>query len=140
MNFSRKQKTQLKKIAQKYNLELILLFGSQVDGRVHSDSDVDIAVLPRGNKDFGFEKYSSLISNIGEVFAGKKIDIVFINRANPLLLKKISDNVQLLFGSPQKFIEFRLKSFKYFQDYLPYFHLEEIGVRKYLQKFSYGRR
>lgn len=137
---SKKQKKRINKIAQKYNLELILLFGSRVSGKIHADSDVDIAVLPKSNKDFGFEKYSSLISDFSGAFFGKKIDLSFINQANPLLLKKISENALPLFGSNEKFIEFKLKAFKYFQDYLPYFKLEEMGIRKYLQHFSYGRR
>ena len=135
-----KKKSLIGKIARKYKLELILLFGSQVNGRVHPDSDVDIAVLPKGNKDFSMEKYSSLSSDLANFFSGKEIDLTFINRANPLLLKKISDNAMLVFGARKIFVEFRLKAFKSFQDYLPYFKLEEHGVRQYLKQFSYGRR
>lgn len=140
MQPSKEQKYRIKKIAKKYNLALILLFGSQVDGKVHPNSDLDIAALPNDNKDFGLDEYSSLISDLGKVFVGKKIDISFINKANPLLLKKIDDTALLLFGHQKAFIEFRLKAFKYFQDYLPYFRLEESGIHQYLKHFSYDRR
>jgi len=36
-------KGKIKEIAQKYNLEMVLLFGSQVNGRTKPDSDIDIA-------------------------------------------------------------------------------------------------
>ncbi|MDP3990303.1 MAG: nucleotidyltransferase domain-containing protein [archaeon] len=34
------------KIARKYNLKLIVLFGSQVQKQIHNESDVDIAFVP----------------------------------------------------------------------------------------------
>ncbi|MBS3139948.1 nucleotidyltransferase domain-containing protein [Candidatus Woesearchaeota archaeon] len=135
-----KKKSLLKKIAQKYDLELILAFGSQIGGKARQDSDLDIAVLPGRSKDFNLDKYSSLISDLSEVFSGKEIDLSFINKANPLLLKRVCDNALLLSGTLEKFIEVRLRAFKYFQDYLPYFKLEEMGVRRYLKQLSYGHR
>lgn len=138
MEISKEQKCQIKKIAQKYNLELILLFGSHVSGKVHPDSDLDIAIQPKGNRDFKFDEHLSLISDLGEVFRGKEIDLTLLNRANPLLLKKISDSALLLFGKKKTFSEFKLKAFKYFQDYLPYFKLEESSIRQLIKHFSYG--
>ncbi|HDK81390.1 MAG TPA: nucleotidyltransferase domain-containing protein, partial [Nitrospirae bacterium] len=40
-----KTKPEVRKIAEKYRLPLVLLFGSQVSGRTHPQSDVDIAFL-----------------------------------------------------------------------------------------------
>lgn len=134
------QKSKIKKIAQKYGLELVLFFGSGVNGLTHPGSDLDVAVLPKNNKDFGLEEYSSLVSDFGRVFSGKEIDLTFINKANPLLLKKISDSGLLVFGNRKTFVEFQLRAFKSFNDYLPYFELEERGVRQYLKQFSYGHR
>lgn len=134
------KKSLLKKIAQKYNLKLILIFGSQVEDKIHPNSDLDIAVLPKDNRIFGLGKYTSLIFDLKRVFPKKEIDLTFINKATPLLLKKISDTALLLFGDQRTFVEFRLKAFKYFQDYLPYFKIEERSVRQYLKQFSYVHR
>ncbi|MDP3990904.1 MAG: nucleotidyltransferase domain-containing protein [Candidatus Nealsonbacteria bacterium] len=121
------------KIAKKYSLELILLFGSQVESKTHPNSDLDIAILPKTNRDYNWDRYSSLISDFSKAFSVKKIDLVFINEANPLLLKKICDNTLLVFGNQKTFTELRLKAFKYFQDYLPYFKLEEAAIHQYLK-------
>jgi len=38
-------KEKLDVVRKRYNLSLVILFGSQVDGRVHPKSDLDIAVV-----------------------------------------------------------------------------------------------
>lgn len=139
MRLSRNQKNQAKKMAQRYNLELILIFGSRVAGKIHSNSDLDVAVLPKAGNNFNMRNYSLLLFALEKVFPGVKIDLSFIDRADPLLLKHISETALLLFGKRRAFIEFQLKAFKYFQDYLPYFKLEENGVHKRLKELSYGR-
>jgi len=37
----------IEKIAKKYNLELMVLFGSQATGQTHSRSDVDLGVISK---------------------------------------------------------------------------------------------
>ena len=128
----------IKKIAQKYNLELILLFGSRVNGKISKESDFDIAYLSK--RELNMEEEVGLNCDLMRIFQSDMVDLTNVRRANPLLLKKISDNALLLFGSPSRFTEFRLKAFKYSQDYLPYFKLEERGVNQYLKQFSYGFR
>ena len=137
-NITPKKKSLLKKIAQKYDLELILLFGSQVGGKVHKVSDFDIAYLSK--KELSMEEEIGLDCDLMPVFQSDKVDLTNLRKANPLLLKKISDTAMLIFGKQETFIEFKLKAFKFFQDYLPYFKLEERGVLHYLKQFSYGRR
>ena len=87
MKLTKPQKVKLGKIAKKFRLKLILAFGSQVNGKTHPESDLDIAVLfPSG--DFPFKKYGELHSGLLGIFPGNDVDIVILNRADPLLLKK----------------------------------------------------
>ena len=73
MQFSRKQKQQIRKIAQKYDLELILLFGSRVEGKIHKESDFDVAYS--SSRDLGLMEEAQLIvaENISRNEDWKKI-------------------------------------------------------------------
>jgi len=131
---SKNEKREIRKIAEKYNLSLILLFGSQVNGKKHVNSDLDLAVLPK--KNLNFKKYFGLISDLSKIFQGEKIDLVSINKADPLLLKKILENYKLLCGSRRNLCELKIYSFKKYCDYKKYFDLEEKFVHKFLLSFK----
>ena len=133
------QKAQLKKIAVKHRLKLIIAFGSQVTKNTHPGSDLDIAVLSRKNE-ISFQELTALTSALGKVFPGKEIDLCFINRADPLLLKKISETPILLYGRRRSFEEFRCYAFSRYDDYKPYFKLEELFVRDSIRKLSHAHR
>jgi len=118
------QKVKMGKTAKKFRLKLIMAFGSQVNGKTHPKSDLDIAVLfPSG--DFTFKKYGELHSSLLDVFPGYEVDMVILNRADPLLLKKINENPLLLFGEKRDFDEFRIYAFNRYEDYRPYLAMEE---------------
>ena len=55
MKLDKQQKQTLSKIAKKYNLALILLFGSQAKGLARKDSDVDIAIKTNNKIDLDQE-------------------------------------------------------------------------------------
>ena len=135
-NFQRKK---FKKIADKYDLDLILAFGSQVKGERHSESDLDIAVLPKKNK-FNLKKYSALVFDLEKFFSDQKVDLTFIDHADPLLLEKIKESAFLLYGQKRKFEEFQIYAFNRFQDYQPFFKLEEKSVNKFIQELNYACR
>ncbi|MFH0948262.1 MAG: nucleotidyltransferase domain-containing protein [Elusimicrobiota bacterium] len=134
MNLSKNQKNKLIKIAKKYGLKLIVAFGSAVSGKIHSDSDVDIAVLPK--KDIRTHSFFSLISDLNAVFPEQEVDLSLINRANPLLLHKICFNPFLLYGKISDLNNLRIYSFKNYIDYQPFFKIEENYVNKFIQKYA----
>lgn len=111
------------KIAQRFGLRLILQFGSTVRGMTHDRSDLDLAVQLNS-----FPVSLQTILEIQEAlqvqFAGNEVDLVIVNRANPLLLQKIVESCRLLFGTPQDFARLRLHAFKAYQDFRPYLELE----------------
>lgn len=130
MKITKDQIKKLKKISTKHRLSLILLHGSQVDDKTHSDSDIDIAVMqinPQQKLDI-----FTLTSDLIEIF-GDTVDVADLTHANPLLLKTVTTNSQLLVGSDQDFQKLKLRAFHRYQDYKPYFDLEEQIVRNYFQ-------
>jgi len=82
-------------LAKKYGLDLLVLFGSQTDGRIHKRSDVDIAYFPQQRK-FDLDDQSKLAIDLMSVFGRGDIDMVDLRSAPPLLMRKIADNCIVL--------------------------------------------
>ena len=128
-------KIALGKIAKKYGIKLVLLFGSQVNKKTHKMSDIDIGILLEKNN-LNFKKFSNLLNNFQKLFPGKKIDLAIMNNADPLFLKKIFENYQLIFGSKKELSQLQLYSFHQFCDYQKYFRLEEQFNKQFLKTFK----
>jgi len=139
MSLSHKQKSAVKKLAKKYKIELMLAFGSQVTGKTHKNSDLDIAILPH-EKESGIKYFSDLTAELSEIFDDKEIDLSFINMADPLLLSNICKKPLLLYGNIRKLYNLKIYSFKRFEDYKPYFSIESNFLDKYLKGLSHAGR
>lgn len=135
MRLSENKKAMLKKLAKKYDLELILLFGSYASGLTHKQSDMDIAVLfdRKKRKSISLDEELEIAACLTKIF-NKKIDLSIANHANPLLLKQIYFNCCLLFGAMRAFNAFRLYAFHRFNDYAPYFAREARAVGAIIKK------
>ncbi|MCX6789586.1 MAG: nucleotidyltransferase domain-containing protein, partial [Candidatus Gribaldobacteria bacterium] len=132
-------KEKIKEIAQKYNLEMVLLFGSQVNGRAKPDSDVDIAYSAQ--KQLSTDERIDLNNDLGDLFHKDIVDQVDIRSANPLLLHEISQNSQLLFGKEIDYLEFKAFAFRNYIDSESLFNLEDLLIKKKhkeLGKLIYG--
>lgn len=112
-----------------------MAFGSQVTKKIHPESDFDIAVLLKKN-DLTFKKHSSLSYELQAIFPGCEIDLVIINHADPLLLKKILEKCQILYGSYKELAKLKIYSFKRYCDYKKYFELERSIVNRFIKKFA----
>lgn len=71
-------------IAKKYGLKLVVLFGSHVTGKLHTESDVDIAVLPE--RPLSFQNEMRLRADLVAVF--DRVDVTNLGTAakQPLLM------------------------------------------------------
>jgi len=72
---------QIKEIAEKYGLSLVILFGSQATGATHPKSDIDIAVLSRK----GFDR-NRLLDDLSGIFKREDIELVNISEMSPTLM------------------------------------------------------
>lgn len=85
-------KSKIIPIAQKYNLKLVVLFGSQASGRTHKNSDIDIAIL--GDGDFNM---TNLTIDFYDFFKREDVEVVNISSASPTMMYVIVRDGKLLY-------------------------------------------
>src|SRR3990170_1221278 len=130
MEVSIEQQQKLERVASTYHLTLILLFGSVLSGKQHLRSDLDIAVLYERQK-LQLKEYSDLMHDLHEIFPDLDIDLASINHADPLFLKKVTENCRVLYGDIRRLQALKIYAFKRYQDHRRYFEME----RKYVVRF-----
>ena len=123
----------LSRIAKKYNLRMILAFGSEISSQIHPKSDIDIAVLGK-NPDFTMEELSNLIMELQRFFPQREVDIAIINQADPLFLKKILERCEVLYGNTSDLARLKIYAFKRYVDHRKYFKLEEEFAKKFIAR------
>lgn len=89
------KKNEVVKIAEKYGLDLVVLFGSQATGQTHKESDIDIAYS--GNKRLTFDEEIRINSDLIDAFERDDVQLVNIKKASPLLMKQIVDHAVILY-------------------------------------------
>lgn len=124
-------KIRMKKIAEKYRLEMALLFGSVAVDKIHESSDIDIGVKIIG-KPLDFNEFADLQYDLQRIFPEREVDLVLLNHADPLFLKKIVESPVLLFGSERQLAELKIYAFKRYVDHRRYFKIEKDYVDKFL--------
>jgi len=107
----------LKAIAQKYDLRLVILFGSAARRGIEQANDIDLAVS--GSPElYSTERFFRLSDELEALFepSRKEIDLVPIKTEDPVLLSQIAEDGQLLYEAfPDAFS--RLKLFaRFFRD------------------------
>jgi predicted nucleotidyltransferase len=128
----------LKDIAQKHGIVIALKFGSSVTGQEHPRSDVDLAVLlDRSN--LTFQEYVELLQSLQPLFADRELDLALINHADPLFLKKITDNCELVYGPPERLQALKIYAFKRYQDHGRFFEMERRFAERFLATTQAGR-
>jgi uncharacterized protein len=114
---------ELERLACAYGIRLLVQFGSTVTGPVHERSDVDLAVLLE-QPALSLAAYGELMHELQRLFPGGTIDLVVMNRADPLFLKQIMQACRLLHGAPAELRRQQLLAFKRYQDHRKYLDLE----------------
>lgn len=133
MEIVKHQKMEIARIAKKFQLKLIVIFGSFANGKNRKDSDLDIGVL--GLREIPFNDQIKLINALSLVF-DKNVDLSVLNNTNPLLLFQASKNPILLYGKREDFLKFKLYAFRLYHDYAPYFAMEKKLNKRIIK--SYG--
>jgi|GEM_PF-1783599 len=100
---------------QNHQIDLCILFGSSVSGRVHPNSDVDIAISSQSN-DLAVIKVQ-LIGELTDIFQAE-IDLIILHAdMSPLLLYEIMIKGQPLFVSNREIlIEKQIYAIKLYED------------------------
>lgn len=91
--------TLIKKIALKYDLQLIYLFGSKATGRDTKVSDIDIAVLLNDREAYNLKNLIlDLIFDFSRVFCSDKIDLVILNKASLAVQYNVISDGEILYA------------------------------------------
>jgi uncharacterized protein len=121
----------LETLARRHGIELILQHGSTVTGRTHAGSDLDLAVL-LGRPPSSTDSYFDLVAELQALCSEREIDVVRLDGADPLLLKKVTERCVLVYGSPRRLRELKAYAFARYQDYRRFLALEREYVRRTL--------
>ena len=128
-------KTRLPEIARQHGIVLLLLYGSAVSGPTHARSDVDVAVL-LDRSTVPFRSWAELAADLQDLWPGREVDLAFLNRADPLFLRKIMERCRLLYGAPRRLAELKMYAFKRYQDHRRYLALERAYVARTLRALA----
>ena len=118
-------------IARTHGIQLLLQFGSSVTGHLHPQSDVDLAVLLEQVPE-SFDQYADLIGDLQGLVPDREVDVVLVNRADPLLLKRITERCILRYGSLRRLQELKMYAFKRYHDHRRYLAMERDYVARKL--------
>lgn len=112
----------LSNVAHAMQLRLVVLFGSWATSSPPpaAESDVDIAVLGCPSARF-WECYTALDG----VFPQRRLDLVRLEAADPLLRYEVTRQGILLAGDPDSFCEYRAFAYRDFVDSADLFALEQ---------------
>lgn len=101
----------IEKIARKYSLDLLLLFGSRTSGKTYRGSDFDVAYL--SERILTLKEESELIFALTPIFKSENIDLVNLKTAPPLLFYAVFKNCRALYEKkPLIFAGLRAYAFK----------------------------
>ncbi len=121
-------------IAAHPHIIVAYLFGSQTTGQARLNSDVDVAILLEQTDRWSqFEERLRLIDEL-ESLIYKKVDVVVLNHAPPLLAQQVLLQKRLLFERDiNKRIEFEVTASKIYADLKPMY---EFFWQNLLQKVN----
>ncbi|OHA23268.1 MAG: hypothetical protein A3G52_00680 [Candidatus Taylorbacteria bacterium RIFCSPLOWO2_12_FULL_43_20] len=106
-------KQRIADLAQKYGLDLVVLFGSQATGRTHPKSDVDIGYL--SDQALDYQKEFAIQEDLFRLFRRTDVELVNLSRISPVMKKLVSDEGVVLYErEPGLFARFSMYAFKLF--------------------------
>jgi predicted nucleotidyltransferase len=130
-------KRKLEKIAQKYSIELFLLFGSQVSKKTHPESDFDIAYLSK--KNLSVNEEGKLMIDLAQALKIplEKIELVPLRGASPFLLKEVFTNSSVLYQKDRLiFDRYKIYALRYFDEFKPFFERMVKNLGKKVKKYK----
>lgn len=118
----------LNEIVNKYNLKLLLTFGSFGTERFTQHSDIDVAYFSK--RVLTAEEELQMMCDLIMYFERDKIDLVNLAKAVPLLMYEIACNSRVLYEEDENLLKFKMKASARYADtrYL------RNARRKYLQE------
>jgi len=133
INIDSKKENLIKKITERYDLQLLFLFGSRVTGRIYKESDYDFGYI--SNRELTLMEEGQFIIDLMPIAGARDerlINLVNFKRAKPLLLYAATSNSQLLFEKKEnEFDELKIRAFKMYVEIIPLIKMkaERMGIK-----------
>ncbi len=126
-------KIKIAELAKKHNLLIVVLFGSQVSGKTHLGSDVDLGFI--SEKAISPADIAIMTFEFTEKLGVKSLELIDLSGAPPLLLKQVAQKSVLLYESEAAlFAKFRIYAIKLFMEAKKLLDLRGASLNKFLQK------
>ncbi|MCX6719028.1 MAG: nucleotidyltransferase domain-containing protein [Candidatus Taylorbacteria bacterium] len=130
-------KPKIRELAEKYGVSLIVLFGSQVKGKTHKESDFDIAYYSEKKLDFNEE--IKLDSNLTDVFRSNEVQLINLKKASPLLAREITRDCIILFERKDNiFNDLLIYTIRMYDEARSLFRLRAQYVADRITKYQYA--
>jgi len=114
----------INKIAQKYNIKMLLLFGSRAKKSFKKESDFDVAYSTENI--LSLEVENNLSFDLSFIFKSENIDLVNLRKASPLMLKQVAENSVILYQENKSvFNEFFLYAINIYNEAKVLFKMRE---------------
>jgi predicted nucleotidyltransferase len=94
--FNEHRRDELNAICRKHNLGLVVLFGSQISGRVSKESDIDVGVYRASG--LTLDDKVILSKEFSDLLGSDKIDIAIISSNSPILMYNILETGKVLYA------------------------------------------
>jgi len=124
-------KEKAKKLAEKYGLSLVVLFGSQVSGRTHPMSDYDFGFISEKEKEL--EEKLKIAYEFSQDLKLGEIDFVDLKNVSPLFMKCVADESVLLYEKGDAVYDrFKIYAFKLYVEAKRLFEMKEESLKLFL--------
>ena len=134
LKLTKKEKIELKKVAEKYGLKFIIVHGSYATGKIRPGSDLDIAVLGKSKKDgVPLDRLLKIHNELADIFGDgpkRELDLKSLHNTDPLFRYFVMRDGVLLYGNEADYEEFKLYAFRDFYESQDLRKLEMIMTRK----------
>jgi uncharacterized protein len=121
------------------DLLVAYLFGSRARGSAGPRSDVDVAVLLRGNGDF-FQRRLDLIGAVSEVVGSDRADVITLNDAPVSLAYRVVRDGQVILSRDERSrIEHKVRTIDRYLDMEPMRKTLQEGTKHRIQEGRFGR-
>lgn len=133
---------QLEGVFAQRPVRLAYLFGSQVKGRAHADSDVDVAVLLNESltADERFAERLTLIGALSRLFRTDNVDVAILNEASPLLCYNVlRDGVLLYCADESARVAFQVRALRTYEDTAPLRRMLAEAMERRIRAGTFGK-
>ena len=125
----------VRQLAEKHNLSLVVLFGSQATGRTHAKSDVDIGYASRREIDYQANYQISL--ELARLFKNPDVEVVNIDNLAPVFKKQVADTGILLFQDKEHLFGFyKIQAIRDYMDTKPLRLYRDARLKRFIQKYA----